>query len=454
MIEKKTVKNLEKIVGIKNISCVKEDLICYSFDANNSSKIPDIVIFPSTTIEVSKIAEIANKNKIPLTVRGSGTGMTGGSLPVCGGILLVMSNFNKIIEIDKDNFIGVVESGVITGNLKKAAEKENLSYPPNPSSSNFSTIGGNVAECAGGLNAVKYGVTKDYVMGLTAVLPTGRIIKTGGKTKKNVVGYDLTKLITGSEGTLAIITEIIVKLIPKPENSKTSIIIFKSIEKATETVKEIIPLNPNAIEFMDKASIECIKNYTNDFSIPEEAGAILIVEFDGLKIQEEIKTLQEICIKKNGKLKIAKDDKEKDAIWKTRKAISPALFKYGKDKINEDIVVPINKIPLIIKKIEKLKKETNLMMVSFGHAGDGNIHFNLMLDKKNAEQNKKAKYVIDEIFNYIIKLEGSISGEHGIGTTKKDYITKEINENTLNIMKKIKKVFDPNNILNPNKIFP
>ena len=456
-ITKSIIKKLKEIVGKENFSCFKEDLVCYSFDSNNSSPPPDIVLFPSSKEEIASIVKLANENKISVTVRGNGSGTTGGALPIMGGIVISMSNFNKIIEIDKKNFIGIVQTGVITGDFKRAAEKEGLFYPPDPSSSDFSTIGGNVAECAGGLNAVKYGVTKDYVLGLTAVLPTGEIIKTGGKTKKNVVGYDLTKLITGSEGTLAIITEITLKLIPKRECSKTSIIFCNSIESAIDSAIKIIHLNPKAIEFMDKASIECVKNYTgDDFFINEQAEAVLIIEIDGIKesVIEKYKKLKTICDNQNIKLKIAETETEKQNIWKNRKSLSPALFKYNKDKINEDIVLPISKIPEIVRKIEKLKDETNLTMISFGHAGDGNIHFNIMLDKDNPDDKKKALYVINEVFNYTISLGGSISGEHGIGTTKKEHIKKEIDDVTLSIMKKIKKTFDPNGILNPYKIFP
>ncbi len=453
----KTYKKLEKITGKNRCSQKSEDCICYSYDAITKDCMPDAVVFPENVDEISKILKLANEENFFVIPRGSGTGTTGGSLPVKGGVVLVLTGLNRIVEIDTDNYIAVVEPGVITGDFHKAVEAKGLFYPPDPSSSAFSTLGGNIAECAGGPKAVKYGVTKDYILGLEAVLPTGEIIKTGVRTAKGVVGYDLTKLITGSEGTLAVITSVTIKLIPLPETIRTMTAVFSDIRDAAVSVTKIMKsgIVPRAVEYLDNASIVCAESYAK-MGLPVEAGAMLIIEADGKEPEADIaiKQLGEIC-KSNGasEIKIATDKAETIKLWDTRKAVSPALYMYGPDKINEDIVVPRNKIPLIVKKIEALKKKTGLTMVSFGHAGDGNIHFNIMLDKKDKNQLHKAEMVVEEIFDYTIEIGGTLSGEHGVGIKKSRYITKEIGPTEITLMKNIKKTFDPNNILNPGKIF-
>ena len=453
-----TFKKLQNIVGISHCSRKKEDLICYAYDATARSYLPSAVLFPRDAGEISAILHLANSDRFNVIPRGSGTGMTGGSLPVEGGIVLVMGRLNRILEIDKDNLIAHAEPGVVTGHFHRAVESEGLFYPPDPSSSDFSTLGGNLAECAGGPRAVKYGVTRDYVLGLEAVLPTGEIIHSGVKTAKGVVGYDLTRLLIGSEGTLGIITSITLKLLPLPEAVSAMTAVFDHIETAAETVSEIIRrgIIPRTIEFMDNASIRCVERHLN-MNLPVEAGALLLIEVDGKT--EEVGTLIEqlrtLCVSQGANdTKIAGKKEEIAALWKARKAISPALFQYGPDKINEDIVVPRSKIPDMVRKIEALKEKTGLTMVSFGHAGDGNIHFNIMLDKRNRDELKKAEAAIDALFEYTLELGGTISGEHGVGITKAPYIAKEIGSVELNLMKKIKKIFDPNGILNPGKIFP
>ncbi|MCP4164037.1 MAG: FAD-binding protein [Deltaproteobacteria bacterium] len=455
-ITNKIFKEIEKIVGGKNLSIDKEDLYCYSYDSTAKTFVPDLVVFPQSEEDVSEIMKIASKEMIPVVPRGSGSGATGGSLPIEGGIAMVMTRMNKINVIDTDNLIAKVEPGVVTGNFQREVEKYGLFYPPDPSSADFSTLGGNLAECAGGPKAVKYGVTRDYVLGVSFVLPDGKIIKTGVETAKGVVGYDLTKLIVGSEGTLGIITGITLKLLPAPETVKTMMAIFNSMEKAAETISEIIRngLVPRAIEYMDNASIVCAENYIKA-GLPVEAEAILILEVDGTETstQREIKELKEMCIKNSATVKVAKTSSETKDLWKARKAISPSLFMYAPHKINEDIVVPRSKIPLMVKKIKELKEKTGLTMVSFGHAGDGNIHFNIMLDKNNREEFEKAEKAVDEMFDYTLFLNGTISGEHGIGITKQKYISKEIGKDETFLMKSIKKTFDPKNILNPGKIF-
>jgi glycolate oxidase len=454
----KTFKKLERIVGKQYFTVKNEDLLCYAYDATAHSYLPSAVLFPRDAGEISAILHLANIDRFNVIPRGSGTGMTGGSLPVEGGVVLAMGRFNRIIEIDKDNLIAHVEPGVVTGHFHRAVESEGLFYPPDPSSSDFSTLGGNLAECAGGPRAVKYGVTRDYVLGLEAVLPTGEIIHSGVKTAKGVVGYDLTRLLIGSEGTLGIITRITLKLLPLPEAVMAMTAIYGHIETAAETVSEIIRCGiiPRTIEFMDNASIRCVERHLR-MNLPVEAEALLLIEVDGKTEEVEIliERLRTLCASQGAiSTKIARDKEELSELWKARKAISPALFQYGPDKINEDIVVPRSKIPDMVKKIETLKESTGLTMVSFGHAGDGNIHFNIMLDKRNQDELKKAEAAIDVLFEHTLELGGTISGEHGVGITKAPYIAKEIGSVELNLMKKIKKVFDPNGLLNPGKIFP
>ncbi len=456
-LKKKTFKKLQRIVGKTHCSMAEEDLTCYAYDAKERTDLPDAVVFPQNTNDVSKILKLANQDKFNVTPRGSGSGMTGGSVAVNGGIILVMTRFNSICQIDVNNLIAHVEPGVITGKFHNAVEKHGLFYPPDPSSSEFSTLGGNVAECAGGPRAVKYGVTRDYVLGLEAVLPTGDVIHTGVQTVKGVVGYDLTRLLIGSEGTLGVITRITLKLLPLPEKVMTMTAVFDKIEIAAEVVSEIIRrcIIPRTIEYMDNASIKCAESSLKT-GLPIDAEALLLIDVDGTteKTLTSISQLKDICLSLGAtRVNIAKTPEEAANLWKARKAVSPALFSYGPDKINEDIVVPRSKIPQMVKKINTLQKETGLTMVSFGHAGDGNIHFNIMLDKKNETDLKKAKTAVDTIFDYTIELGGTISGEHGVGITKSPYISKEIGLIELNLMKQIKNVFDPNGILNPGKIF-
>jgi len=453
-----TFRKLQEIVGNAYCSRKKEDLVCYAYDATAAKYLPDAVLFPGNSQEISAIINLANEDGFSVIPRGSGSGMTGGSLAVQGGVILVMRRFNRILGIDKDNLIAHVEPGVVTARFHQAVEKEGLFYPPDPSSSEFSTLGGNLAECAGGPRAIKYGVTRDYVLGLEAVLPTGEIIHAGVRTAKGVVGYDLTRLLVGSEGTLGIITRITVRLLPLPEAIRAMTAVFPSLEKAAETVSEIIAqgIIPRALEFMDNASIRCVESHLKA-DLPVEAGALLLIEVDGKleAVDNLIKQLATVCMSQGAEhIKFAETKSEIADLWKARKAISPALFQYGPDKINEDIVVPRSRIPDMVRRIEALKEKTGLTMVSFGHAGDGNIHFNIMLDKKNKDDLKKAEAAIDTLFEYTLDLGGTISGEHGVGITKAPYIAKEIGPAELNLMKKIKKIFDPNGILNPGKIFP
>jgi len=452
------VKELTHIVGKENIQTSKEDLICYSYDATNQKFLPDAVLFPKNADEISLSLKLANKEGFPVVPRGAGSGFSGGSLPVEGGVVVSLERMNKILKIDADNLIAIVEPGVVTGELQWAVEDLGLFYPPDPSSLKFCTIGGNVAECAGGPRAVKYGVTKDYVLGLEVVLPTGDIINTGAQTLKDVVGYDLTKLMVGSEGTLGIVTKIILKLLPLPEAAKTMLAVFSDMRDAATTVSNIISsrIIPSTLEFMDKNSISCVDDYSS-MGLPADVEALLLIEVDGDRdlTEKQAAAIQKICLDNRAReVRIARDKKEVKKLWLIRRAISPALAKLKPNKINEDIVVPRNKIPDAIIGIREIAKKYNLTNANFGHAGDGNIHVNIMIDKSDKDEFEKAEKAVKEIFELVLDFGGTISGEHGIGISKMPYIGMELSQPAIEVMKKIKQVLDPKGILNPGKIFP
>ncbi len=458
MFDSTTIEKLKNIVGPENIATDKQDLICYGYDATQLEFLPRAVVHPADPQEVSAILKLANTEGFPVFPRGAGSGFTGGALPKAGGVVLVTTRMNRILRIDTENLIAEVEPGVVTEEFQKAVEKLGLFYPPDPASLKFSTLGGNVAENAGGPRCVKYGVTRDFVMGLEIVLPKGEIIRTGGETYKAVVGYDLTRLLCGSEGTLAVITKIIFKLLPKPEAKKTMLTIFDSIDGAAKAVSTIIGnrIIPTTLEFMDYATLKCVERRFN-LGIPEEGRAVLLIEVDGDRdmIEKQAGRIQEL-IKPLGlvQCKIAKDDEESEALWKVRRLVSPSLRDVNPDKFNEDVVVPRSKVPVIIRQIEKIQEKYGIPIVNFGHAGDGNIHVNVMIDKGVAGEEEKAHGAIKEIFQAALDLNGTMSGEHGVGLAKQPYIEMELNPAQIATMEAIKLALDPNNILNPGKIFP
>ena len=454
---KKIFGKIELITGSEFISATDEDRFCYSFDAAGGKSLPDLVVKPANAEEISKIVVLANEYSIPIIPRGAGSGFVGGALPLYGGIVLVLNRMSDILYIDEDNLTVEVEPGVVTQKLQQEVEKKGLFYPPDPASLKFSSIGGNVAVNSGGPRAIKYGVTKDYVLGLEAVLPTGEIIHTGVKTVKGVVGYDLTRLLIGCEGTLGIITKILLKLLPKPETVRTISVIFPEVDDATRAVSEIIhsKIIPATLEFMDNSAIQCVEDYLQ-MGLPVEAGAMLLIEVDGDHdiVDKELKRIEGLCKNYNSQqIIIAANDKEQEKLWAARRAVSPALGRLKPTKINEDIVVPRNKIPHIIKRIKRIADDLNLTIINFGHAGDGNIHVNVMTDKRNKDEYERAKRAVKEIFSAVLDLNGTLSGEHGVGLTKSPYIGMEIEPVVLQKMKEIKKIFDPNNIMNPGKIF-
>ncbi len=439
------------------ISTAPEDLLCYGFDASGLDVAPAAVAWPRSTEDVVKILGFAHANDVPVIPRGAGSGMTGGSVPSKGAIVLSLERMNKILDIDRENMSVVVEPGVINGRLQRELERHKLFYPPDPASMNFCTIGGNVAENAGGPRAIKYGVTRDYVMGIEAVLPDGRVINTGVKTAKGVVGYDLTRLIVGSEGTLAVVTKVRLRVLPLPEGVVTLLVFFNDAGGAGEAVRQILAqgIILRTLEFLDQGAIEAVENY-RPTGIPKDAEALFLIELDGhpLTITKEAERISEVIRRLHGEVTVAEDEDAREKIWEARRAVSPALYHLKPTKINEDIVVPRSKIPEMLNILRRLSRETGITLVNFGHAGDGNIHVNIMVDKNNKEEYDKGLRLVKDIFRATLELGGTISGEHGVGLTKANYISMEIPPAELDIMKKIKGVFDPKNILNPGKIFP
>lgn len=453
-----TIHKLREIVGQDRVTTVPEELACYSYDGTGQQYSPAAVAFPGSTEEVCRIMALASATPFPVVPRGAGTGMTGGALPVAGGLVMVMSRLNRILEIDRDNQIAVVEPGVITGELRTEAARHGLYYPPDPASLKFCTMGGNVAECAGGPSAVKYGVTRDYVLGLEAVLPDGRLIHTGVRTAKGVVGYDLTRLLVGSEGTLAIITKITVKLLPAPEARSTLLVLCRTMVEATRLVATILAHHtPCTLEYMDRTALAIVRDKL-PFPFPAEAGALLLIELDGQSDSVPLATrrLTEFLQTQPGivQSRTAENPGEAEQLWAARRAISPAAFSLKPHKMSEDVVVPRSRLPELVSCTEALGRELGVVIFTFGHAGDGNIHVNIMLDKNIPQEAQQANIAKQLLFAEVLRLGGTLSGEHGIGLTKAAYLPMELDPPTMELMLQIKNLFDPHNILNPGKIFP
>ncbi len=455
-MDNKIIEEIIKVVGKENALTSPEERKCYSFDARTDGAIPDLVVFPTSAQDVSNLLTLANKYRFPVIPRGQGSGLTGGSIPINGGVVLTFTKMNKILEIDTKNLVAVVEPGVITFVFQEEVAKYGLFYPPDPASYKYSSIGGNVAECSGGPNSMKYGVTRDYVLGLEVVKATGEIINTGVKTMKGVVGYDLTRLFVGSEGTLGVITKIILKLIPAPEAKATILALFRRVEDTAEAVSGIVAAKivPSTIEFMDQASIRCSEQ-ANPMGIPDDIEGLLLIEIDGNAdaIQALAEKIKAVLIKHNAAdVKLTQDAAEADKLWQARRVVSQATYNLNPVKIAEDVVVPRSNIPTLIRFLEETGKKHGIPILSFGHAGDGNFHVSLMI-KDTREDYEKAHKAVEEIFSETIRLGGTLSGEHGIGTAKAPYIGMELSPEVIATMKSIKRIFDPNNILNPGKIF-
>ena len=456
MLESTHFKALQNIVGQENCYNDKAHLIAYCYDATRERYEPDAVVYPRDERDVSEILKYCNTHKIAVIPRGAGSGFTGGALPHKGGIILALEKyFNKILEIDEKNLIARVQPGVVNKHFQNAVEQKGLFYPPDPASQEYSTLGGNVSENAGGMRAAKYGITKDYVMALRAVLPNGEIIRAGKKTIKDVAGYNIVGTLIASEGTLAVITELTLKLIAKPKYKKSAMGVFGSIDDAMNAVYKSMAsgITPVAMEFLDNLSIRAVEERFHK-GLPTESGAILITQVDGdlpQVIEYQLSAL-EAKFKENGcqEFKIARSAQEEEDRWFARRNASQSITIYGKKKLNEDITVPRARLPELLAGIAKVSEKYSFKIPCFGHTGDGNVHTNVMVeDLKDLEKGHEA---ITEIFKLAVDLEGTLSGEHGIGLSKAPFMHLAFSEAEMNLFRALKRAFDPNNILNPAKM--
>jgi len=453
------INDLKKIVN-NNILYKKEDLYVYAYDTSQNPDniiLPLAVVFPKNTKEVSDIVKLANKNNINIIPRAQGTNHCGATRPIENSIVLHFSKMDKIISIDKENLIAIVEPNVVIGDLNKELDKLNLFFPPDPSNLAVSTIGGAIALCAGGPRTFKYGNTKDYVINLEIVLSDGTIVNTAKDLSKNVTGYNLTSLITGSEGTLAIVTKATLKLIPKPEIRLLNMAYFETLEEAGICVNKIIDkgLIPSVIDILDNNTIKTIEKF-NPCGLKTDKEAMLLIELDGFKhnvlYEEEI--LKEILISSSSsEIVQAKDEIDNEKIWRARRGAYSAVTQLKPNVVTEDIVVPKTKIVDCIRKIKEISKKYDITVCIMGHIGDGNIHPNFALDLSDKNEKDNFEKLKDELFNYAISINGTLSGEHGIGTHKKKYLSKALDKNAYDLMKNIKDFFDPNHILNKEKMF-
>ena len=459
MLDPSVFRGLTDAIGAAHVRTDPDTLARCSADALGIARAPDVVVVPGTTAEVAAVVRVCAAASVPMVVRGAGTGYTGGAVPVAAGVVILMERFTRIIDIDPVNLVAVVEPQVITGDLQRAVEALGLLYPPDPASLDRSSIGGNVAECAGGPRAFKYGTTKRYVLGLEAVLPTGEIIQTGSKAVKNVVGYDLTQLLVGSEGTLAIITKVTLRLVPKPPARAVLVASFAGVREAVAAVTALVALRvvPAAIELVDDASLAALRAYRPSDLVPPDAGALLIAEVDGAEasVAAEAAHVESAC-RGEGATSVTRavTDAEADAIWALRRELSQALRATGLTKINHDVVVPRGRVPDLMETVARLREELALAIACFGHAGDGNIHVNVMVPAGDTDARARAAQAEQRLFERVVELEGSISGEHGIGFTKARYLPLELGDAQIALMRRVKAAFDPKGLLNPGKIFP
>ena len=448
-----------EIVGAPFVRTDAASREAYGLDALKIVHLPDMVVLPGSTSEVAAIAYASNAARIPLVVRGGGSGYSGGAVPIHGGVVLSLERMNRILEIDEANLLAVVEPHVITGVLQDAVERVGLFYPPDPASLRESVIGGNVAEDAGGPRAFKYGTTGHYILGLEAVLPTGEVIRTGSKAVKNVVGYDLTRLIVGSEGTLAIVTQVVVRLVPRPPVQVTLRATFAGTDAAVEAVMAVLRSRvvPATLELVDEECLDAVARHLGTPLAPAGTGALLLIEVDGLPeaVAAEAQRVEAAC-RAAGASEVlrAEHAADREALWRVRRELSPALKTISPVKLNHDVVVPKGRLPDLFEFVRHLKRDLGLRIPCFGHAGDGNIHVNIMVEPADPGEMARARAAVPMLLEAVVALEGSISGEHGIGLTKAPYLGIELTADVIALMKRVKRAFDPNGILNPGKIFP
>jgi len=449
--------DLRRLIPTGRILDTIEDRTLYAYDGTSAKALPDAVVIAPSREDVAAVLRFASAHDVPVVPRGAGTGLSGGSVPAQGGIALVMASMRQIKEIDSGSMLVVCEPGVITGALQEAVEVAGFFYPPDPASLNYCTIGGNVAENAGGPRAVKYGVTKDYVMGLEVVRATGEIVRLGGKQVKNVTGYNLVQLFVGSEGTLGVITEVILRLLPRPAAKETMLAIFDRLEDAADAVAAVMAggITPTTLEIMDRTCINCVEDYLQ-LGLPRDAEAFLIIEVDGMPqaVEAEAGVISTICQERRVRsFQSARNQQEADTLWRARRAISPAISQVKRAKIGEDISVPRSAIPSMVREIQKISREHDLPIAIFGHAGDGNLHPNILADRRDPVEMERVEKAIAAIFEASVGLGGTLSGEHGIGLSKQPFLRLALSPETIQLMQDVKRAMDPRGILNPGKIF-
>lgn len=458
MIPQATLSKLRSIVGKENFLDSPEDKISYSYDGTPLLKqLPDGIAIPRSVEHIAQILKLANEDGFAVVPRGSGSGLSGGSVPVENSIVLLMNQWNRILEIDQQNLAVWVEPGVITATLHEATEALGFLYPPDPGSSTICTIGGNVAENAGGLRGLKYGVTKNYVLGLEVVLPNGDVVMTGGKSVKDVAGYNLKDWLVGSEGTLGVITRVLLKLIPKPEASKTMLVFYDKLSDSAETVSDIIAskITPAALEFLDNTTIKCVEDYMH-LGLPTTLQSLLLIEVDGRPsvVEEDAAKIIELCKKHNAReVRVAANAQEALKLRTARKAAFSALARVRPTTILEDATVPRSEVAPMLERIESIASKYNLMFGNFGHAGDGNLHPTCLTDERDTAEIHRAEKAFDEIFTEAVKMGGTITGEHGVGLAKMRFLEKSAGDVAIDMMRRIKQSLDPNGVLNPGKIF-
>jgi len=448
--------NLRDIVGAPHFLDSLEDRISYSYDAALYESLPEAVVYPGTVEEIAAILRLANEERFAVTPRGAGTGLSGGSIPLAGGLVMVLTRLNRIVEINTDDLYAVAETGVITADLAAAVARHGLLYPPDPASQAVSTLGGNVAENAGGLRGLKYGVTKHYVLGLEVVTPQGEVLHTGSTTVKCVTGYDLTQLMVGSEGTLGVVTKIWCKLVPMPEHKESMLAVFGDVDDAARTVAAIIRSGviPATLEFLDHVTINAIEDF-KQFGLPRQAEAILLIETDGRRpaAQAEAEKVMAVCRENRAQtIQKADDEAERTQLWQARRAALSSLARVRPTTILEDATVPRSRIPDMVRGVREIAQRHRVVIGNFGHAGDGNLHPTVLTDVRDKEEFARAEKAIDEIFALALSLGGTLSGEHGIGIAKAKYLANEVGRVGLDVMRAIKRALDPNNILNPGKM--
>ena len=459
MIPERIIQELKQIVGPEHFLTDLEDRIVYAYDASApaADQLPLCIIKPGSRDEISAILAFANQQQIPVVPRGAGTGLAGASVPLPGSIVLLTTRLNRILEIDQENLATLVEPGVITADLAGAVAQLGLFYPPDPGSMAVSTIGGNIAVNAGGLRGLKYGVTRDYVMGLEIVLPTGEILETGGKCKKDVAGYQLSSLFIGSEGTLGVITQALLRLLPLPQSQRTAVAYFDNVDRAAQVVSKIIAARiiPVTLELLDGTSIRCVEAYAK-LGLPTQADAMLLIEVDGHKeqVEEEIRQITAIC-RQNGatQLEVAADETQAASLKAARRTTLAALARRKPTTILEDVTVPRSRLPEMVRQIREIAERHNIEIAIFGHAGDGNLHPTAMTDVRDKAEVERVEAAFDEIFQVALSLGGTITGEHGVGLKKRRVLPQQIGAVGMQTHKSIKRALDPNNILNPGKIF-